>query len=110
MATDLCRECPIHINIGSLTLKANHAIRQEIEIFVGIFNFAKLFIAGNDTENERQMRLLQLLRELPMGKKLVFAQTKRGADMLARDMRRHHIVCQAIHGDKKQEERDRVCS
>ena len=36
LARDLCREQPIHINIGSMELKANHKIEQHVEVFTGI--------------------------------------------------------------------------
>ena len=43
---------------------------------------------------------------MPQGKKLIFSQTKRGADLLCREVRRQGFVAQSIHGDKRQEERD----
>ncbi|CAD7955426.1 unnamed protein product [Amoebophrya sp. A120] len=95
LARDLCKEQPIHVNIGSTDLKANHRIKQVVEIFPGM-----------ETEPARLSRLFELLTDLPMGKKLIFSQTKRGADLLCREVRRHGMVAQSIHGDKRQEERD----
>uniref|UniRef100_A0A0G4H2C7 Helicase C-terminal domain-containing protein n=1 Tax=Chromera velia CCMP2878 TaxID=1169474 RepID=A0A0G4H2C7_9ALVE len=41
-------------------------------------------------------------------KVLVFAETKRGCDILCRDLRYQGIPSIAIHGDKEQRERDRI--
>merc|ERR1719408_833802 len=35
LARDLCKESPVHINIGSFDLKANHNITQVVEVFQG---------------------------------------------------------------------------
>ncbi|CAD7965458.1 unnamed protein product [Amoebophrya sp. A120] len=98
LARDLCRENPVHINIGALELKANHRITQRVEIF-----------AGYSAAREKRQRLNQLLSEyMQQGKVIIFAETKRGCDDLTRNMRMDGYPALSIHGDKKQEERDWV--
>lgn len=36
LARDMCREDPVHINIGSLELRACHQIRQYVEVVQGL--------------------------------------------------------------------------
>ncbi|CAD7952773.1 unnamed protein product [Amoebophrya sp. A25] len=94
LARDLCREDPVHINIGSLDLKASHNISQFVEII---------------QEYEKKRRLQELLHNIMDGSKiLIFVETKRGADTLTKEMRVAGWPALAIHGDKKQEERDWV--
>jgi len=91
LARDLCREEPVHINIGSVELKACHNIRQHIEVV---------------PEYEKKSRLKALLQKIMDGSKiLIFSETKKGADTLTRDMRIEGWPALCIHGDKKQEER-----
>ncbi|CAD7948480.1 unnamed protein product [Amoebophrya sp. A25] len=94
LARDLCKEHPVHINIGALDLKANHRIVQKVEVLTGY---------------EKRQRLNDLLRQyLQSGKIIIFAETKRGCDELTRQMRMDGYPALSIHGDKKQEERDWV--
>eukprot|EP01068_Selenidium_serpulae_P012766 Selendium_serpulae@DN5877_c0_g1_i7.p1 len=94
LARDLCREEPVHINIGSLELKACHNIKQHIEVL---------------PEHEKKGRLKALLSHIMDGSKiLIFAETKKGADNLTRDLRLDGWPALCIHGDKKQEERQWV--
>lgn len=95
LAFDLCREKPVHINIGSLELQASHFISQYVEIV---------------TEVQKKKRLNELMGQLILdgSKILIFTETKRGADTLTREMRIGGFPALAIHGDKKQDERDWV--
>ncbi|CAD7970034.1 unnamed protein product [Amoebophrya sp. A120] len=94
LARDLCREDPVHINIGSLDLKASHNISQFVEII---------------SEYDKKRRLQDLMHNIMDGSKiLIFTETKRGADTLTREMRQAGWPALSIHGDKKQEERDWV--
>ncbi|PFH37203.1 DEAD (Asp-Glu-Ala-Asp) box polypeptide 17 [Besnoitia besnoiti] len=91
LARDLCKEEPVHINVGSLDLKACHNIKQEVMVL---------------QEYEKRGQLMSLLRRIMDGSKiLIFAETKRGADNLTRDMRVEGWPALSLHGDKKQEER-----
>ncbi|KAF4652178.1 ATP-dependent RNA helicase dbp2 [Perkinsus chesapeaki] len=94
LARDLCREEPVHINVGTLTLKACHNVTQYVDVV---------------QEYEKRDRLKQLLERVMDGSKLlIFTDTKRGADDLTRTLRMDGWPALCIHGDKKQEERDWV--
>jgi ATP-dependent RNA helicase DDX5/DBP2 len=98
MARDFCREKPVHINVGTLDLKANHRIKQHVEVFTS-------YSAGND----KRRRLAELMKELMDGSKIIiFSDTKRGCDELTRNMRMEGFPALSIHGDKEQRERDWV--
>jgi ATP-dependent RNA helicase DDX5/DBP2 len=80
---------PGHIQIGSSNLSTNSDIRQYIEL----------------VEDHQKLNLLfRVLREfIPKGFKIViFTETKRGCDSLARDLRNENFSAEAIHGDKSQ--------
>merc|ERR1711870_137721 len=94
LARDLCRESPVHINIGSLDMRTAHTIRQYVEVV---------------NEADKRGRLRRLLEKVMDGSKiLIFATTKRNGDELTREMRLDGFPALCIHGDKKQEERDWV--
>merc|ERR1712063_238185 len=94
LARDICRENPVHINVGSLDLRTAHTIRQYVEVVA---------------EADKRARLKRLLDKVMDGSKiLIFAQTKRDGDQLTREMRLDGWPALCIHGDKKQEERDWV--
>merc|ERR1719181_2492638 len=100
MARDFCREKPVHINVGTLDLKANHRITQHVEVFTSY-----------SARNDKQRRLGELMKQLMDGSKiLIFAGTKRGCDDLTRQMRQDGFPALSIHGDKEQKERDWVLS
>ncbi|XP_029174633.1 DEAD-box ATP-dependent RNA helicase 20-like [Nylanderia fulva] len=88
----------IQINIGSLTLAANHNIRQIIEIC---------------QEHEKEMKLAQLLREIATergSKMIIFVETKKKVDDITKTIKRDGWSAISIHGDKSQPERDYVLS
>merc|ERR1712125_143574 len=94
LAIDICREDPVHVNIGSLDLRTAHTIRQYVEVM---------------GERDKRSRLKRLLEKVMDGSKiLIFAQTKRDGDDLTREMRTDGWPALCIHGDKKQEEREWV--
>jgi len=94
LARDICKEQPVHINIGSLEMRTAHTIRQYVEVV---------------QEQDKRQRLKRLLEKVMDGSKiLIFAQTKRDGDTLTREMRTDGWPALCIHGDKKQEERDWV--
>jgi len=94
LANDICREKPIHINVGSMDLKACHNIRQYVEVC---------------SEYDKRGRLQKLIERIMDGSKiLIFVETKRGADSLTREMRTNGWPALSIHGDKQQSERDWV--
>merc|ERR1719450_1358990 len=94
LARDICKEDPVHINVGSLDLRTAHTIRQYVEVV---------------SQSDKKHRLRRLLEKVMDGSKiLIFAQTKREGDDLTREMRTDGFPALCIHGDKKQEERDWV--
>ena len=94
LARDLCREEPVHINIGSMQLTASHNIKQTIVVV---------------QPYEKSGRLNKLLERIMDGSKiLIFTETKRGCDDLTRQLRADGWPALCIHGDKSQQERDWV--
>merc|ERR1711941_243502 len=94
LARDICKENPVHINVGSLDLRTAHTIRQYVEVV---------------SQADKKHRLRRLLEKVMDGSKiLIFAQTKREGDDLTREMRTDGFPALCIHGDKKQEEREWV--
>jgi len=94
LARDICKEDPVHINVGSLEMRAAHTIRQYVEVV---------------NSADKASRLRRLLEKVMDGSKiLIFAQTKRDGDELTREMRTDGFPALCIHGDKKQEEREWV--
>ncbi|GIL87431.1 hypothetical protein Vretimale_1659 [Volvox reticuliferus] len=85
---------PYQVIIGSPDLKANHNIRQIVEMVEG---FAKY------------TRLRKLLEAEMDGRRiLIFVETKRSCDELVRQLRTDGYPALGLHGDKSQQERDWV--
>ncbi|XP_072947327.1 uncharacterized protein [Epargyreus clarus] len=88
----------VKVNIGSLNLSANNNIKQIIEVC---------------EEHEKEAKLTNLLKEISSekdNKVIVFVETKKKVDDIARAVRRNGHKALAIHGDKSQPERDAVLS
>ncbi|KAL2515269.1 DEAD-box ATP-dependent RNA helicase 30 [Forsythia ovata] len=82
--------------IGSPDLKANQSILQVVEVM---------------TDSEKYNRLIRLLKDVMDGSKiLIFVETKKGCDQVTRQLRMDGWPALSIHGDKSQDERDRVLS
>ncbi|XP_034934045.1 ATP-dependent RNA helicase dbp2-like [Chelonus insularis] len=84
------------LNIGSLTLSANHNIIQIIDVC---------------QEFEKDIKLQRLLQEIGTEKEnktIIFVETKRKVDDITRNIRRDGWQALSIHGDKNQHERDHV--
>lgn len=84
----------VQINIGSITLSANHNILQIIDVC---------------DENEKDEKLMKILNEIANEndrKTIIFVETKRRADEITRTVNRRGFNAVAIHGDKSQSERD----
>jgi len=86
----------VQINVGSLTLSANHNILQIIDV-----------CQEHEKENKMQRLLEEIMAERET-KTIIFAETKRKVDELTRVMRRYGWPAMCIHGDKSQNERDWV--
>ncbi|CAN6573471.1 unnamed protein product [Malus baccata var. baccata] len=87
---------PYKVIIGSPDLKANHSIRQIVDII---------------TENQKYNKLVKLLEDIMDGSRiLIFMDTKKGCDQITRQLRMDGWPALSIHGDKSQAERDWVLS
>jgi superfamily II DNA/RNA helicase len=58
--------------------------------------------------NAKPALLAQLLRNEPVDRVLVFTRTKHGADKVVRSLAKEQIAAEAIHGNKSQNQRERV--
>ena len=58
--------------------------------------------------NGKGALLADLLRSEPIDRVLVFTRTKRGADRVVRDLSKRGLAAEAIHGNKSQNQRERV--
>lgn len=87
----------IHLTVGSLELAANPNITQIVKV-----------CQQNDKQNELREILSGIFdkKDDAPGKVLIFAQTKRAVDYLARFIDSCGVRCASIHGDKSQEQRD----
>uniref|UniRef100_A0A7N2LML7 RNA helicase n=1 Tax=Quercus lobata TaxID=97700 RepID=A0A7N2LML7_QUELO len=82
--------------IGSQDLKANHAIRQHVDIV---------------SENQKYNKLVKLLEDIMDGSRiLIFMDTKKGCDQITWQLHMDGWPALSIHGDKSQAERDWVLS
>ncbi|KAI4355518.1 hypothetical protein L6164_004282 [Bauhinia variegata] len=82
--------------IGSPDLKANHAIRQYVDVV---------------SEKQKYDKLVKLLEDIMDGSRiLIFMDTKKGCDQITRQLRMDGWPALSIHGDKSQAERDWVLS
>ena len=84
----------IQLNIGSLSLSANHNIIQIIDVC---------------DENEKDGKLIKILSDISSEhdrKTIVFVETKKRADEITRAINRRGFNAVSIHGDKSQSERD----
>ncbi|EDW78723.2 uncharacterized protein Dwil_GK12550 [Drosophila willistoni] len=88
----------IQVNIGSLSLSANHNIRQIVDVC---------------DESEKIVKLINLLTDISAEsetKTIIFVETKKRVDEITRNISRQGWRACAIHGDKSQQERDFVLS
>ncbi|XP_012273560.1 ATP-dependent RNA helicase p62 isoform X2 [Orussus abietinus] len=86
------------LNIGSLSLAANHNILQIVDVC---------------QENEKESKLGNLLQEIGNvnedgGKTIIFVETKKKVENITRNIRRYGWPAVCMHGDKSQQERDHV--
>ena len=95
LANDFLKDY-IQVNIGSDDLIASDDITQEFEFASGRY--------------QKEKTLFQILDRVMKGgaRILVFSETKRMCDQLVRNLRQEGFPALAIHGDKKQQEREWV--
>jgi len=85
---------PIRVNVGSAELSANKDVKQVIMIVNNIY--------------DKEERLNELLRQYTKEKMLIFCNTKRLCGDVSWQLKQLGYRACAIHGDKKQAERERV--
>lgn len=87
----------IHLTVGGADLVAAPTIKQEVYVI---------------REMDKDYQLMNVLRAIfdqsRECKTMIFAETKRKVDELSRALRGEGFRALAIHGDKKQQERDWV--
>ncbi|KAK0077074.1 hypothetical protein PV326_010317 [Microctonus aethiopoides] len=86
------------LNVGSLSLSANHNILQIVDVC---------------QEHEKEAKLGTLLQEIGNvnddgGKTIIFVETKKKVENITRNIRRYGWPAVCMHGDKSQQERDYV--
>ncbi|VVC99025.1 unnamed protein product [Leptidea sinapis] len=86
----------IQINIGSLSLSANHNILQIVDI------------CEDWEKNEKLLTLLNEISSEEETKTIIFAETKRKVDEITKTINQAGWRALAIHGDKNQQDRDYV--
>jgi ATP-dependent RNA helicase DeaD len=62
------------------------------------------------SERDKIKAMRYLYEQMDLGKSLVFRNTKVGVDRLTESLRRNDVGAEAIHGDLRQTQRDRVMS
>uniref|UniRef100_V5GUQ8 RNA helicase n=1 Tax=Anoplophora glabripennis TaxID=217634 RepID=V5GUQ8_ANOGL len=97
LATDFLKD-PVHINVGSLNLSANHNILQIVDVC---------------QEHEKEVKLANLLQEIgnssePGSKIIIFVETKKKVEGITKNIRQVGWPAVCMHGDKSQQERDYV--
>jgi len=85
---------PIRVTVGSEELSANKDVKQIIQIV--------------NNKWDKEERLNELLRQHAQDKMLIFSNTKRMCGDLAWQLKNMGYQTAAIHGDKKQEDREWV--
>jgi len=96
LARDICQEQPVKVTVGRVESQANPDIRQDVRVV---------------RELDKRNHFTEWLREVcPAGgarpRVLVFVETKRAADALARELQHEQFDVSVIHGDKEQRQRD----
>ena len=122
MARDFLRN-PYQVTVGSLELAANKSITQIVNVCQDHDKYRLVSVRDIETLRQATMRCLTArhcsfccfcaqqgyMKEHFKGDRtIMFVETKRGADQLTRSLRGDGFPAMAIHGDKTQEERDRV--
>ncbi|CAG5123399.1 unnamed protein product [Candidula unifasciata] len=84
----------IQVNTGALQLTANHNILQIVDVCM------------HYEKDEKLAKLLNEIMQEKENKTIIFVETKRKADEIAKRMKSDGWPALCIHGDKSQEDRD----
>ncbi|KAG8263317.1 putative ATP-dependent RNA helicase ddx43 [Homalodisca vitripennis] len=85
---------PIQVYVGSLDLAATHTVTQTIEII---------------DEDEKENKLMEFFYNMaPEDKVMVFVGKKSRADDISSELALKSIICDVIHGDREQSDREKA--
>lgn len=90
---------------------ARQFLRNPVEITVATQNATASTVTQQVYQvpvAQKKAALLYLLETQPWAQSIVFSNTKMGAAQLARDLARHGLSVDAIHGDRSQADRTRI--
>ena len=87
----------ILINPEKVTVNAVSSAADTIQQFLYTTN-----------KNNKKDLLLHILKDPELDQVLLFSRTKHGADKIARNLKKKHIECAAIHGDRNQNQRQKA--
>ncbi|AEW86166.1 ATP-dependent helicase [Flavobacterium columnare] len=59
-------------------------------------------------KSEKKQLLLRVIKQEKLGNTIIFVRTKQGAENLAEFLRKNQLNCDALHGDKSQNARQKV--
>lgn len=112
LASDFMNNCA-HITLGKAVLNANQNIHQIVDVCEEFEKEAKYdHVEESSHENDfRSFRLGKVLAAVMRDqdcKVIIFAQTKKRVDDFFFIIKRLGYPAYPIHGDKRQQERDRV--
>jgi len=85
----------------------NNPIKVEIQSGHGRDNVDQDIVRTRTGENKFD-QLSEILRDPEFAKVLIFIETKREVEKLARGLADHGFRAESIHGDKRQRERERA--
>ncbi|MCB0643544.1 MAG: DEAD/DEAH box helicase, partial [Phaeodactylibacter sp.] len=92
----------------SIVTLSREILNQPVKVAVDPVSTAaetvEQFIYYTNRSNKMEL-LMHKLKDRDIDQVLLFARTKRGADTIARKLKRSNIRAQAIHGDKSQNQR-----
>ncbi|XP_056630637.1 uncharacterized protein LOC130441121 isoform X3 [Diorhabda sublineata] len=86
----------VQVNVGGLSLAANHNIKQIVDVC---------------DDSEKEDKLIKLLKEIGsdrQNKIIIFVETKKKVDDITKIVKKEGLSAISMHGDKSQPERDYV--
>merc|ERR1719464_1036902 len=95
LAKEFFKQSWLKVTIGALQTSANHHVTQR-------FQFCK----GKWDKTEKMVAILN--GEFKGKKTLIFVKTKRDADELVMELRKHRIAAASLHGGRDQHERTQI--
>jgi ATP-dependent RNA helicase RhlE len=95
-------------NIVALSKKILHnPVKVEINAVSSAADTLKQYLYYTNKQDKKDL-LLHILKDPKISQVLLFSRTKHGADKIAKHLSKKNILSAAIHGDKAQNQRQRV--